>query len=261
MEETILNYIEPSLTGLDVLLITSGIILAGFIRGFVGFGASIIIVLVLTFILGPHKAVPIAALSGLPSMLQLLPTAIKHSEKQFVLPFGLAAFFAAPLGTWILVIVNPEVMKICISCFVLLIVYFLYRDVRFRKAEYPALLISIGATAGFIQGAVGMGGPPAVALALSRRADTEKQRANVIGAVTMLNLCSLIPLWYYNFFSTNVVITSVTCIPLYILATWLGTRFFSRFGQEYFRNGALLVLACIGTIALIKSAFNYSNFS
>jgi len=111
MEETILNYIEPGLTKLDILSIASGIFLAGFIRGFVGFGASIIIVLVLSFILGPHEAVPIAALSGLPSMLQLLPTAIKHSEKVFVLPFGLAAFFAAPLGTWILVIVNPELMK------------------------------------------------------------------------------------------------------------------------------------------------------
>ena len=261
MEETILNYIEPGLTKLDVLSISSGIILAGFIRGFVGFGASIIIVLVLSFILGPHKAVPIAALSGLPSMLQLLPTAIKHSEKVFVLPFGLAAFFTAPFGTWILVIVNPELMKIYISGFVLLMVCFLYREVRFPRADYPALLISIGGAAGLIQGAIGMGGPPAVALALSRRTDTEKQRANVIGAVTTLNLCNLIPLWYYDFFSTSVVVMSIMCIPLYILATWLGTRFFTRFGHDHFRNGALLVLAFIGVTALIKAAFNYSNFS
>ena len=261
MEEIILNYIEPGLTRLDILSIASGIFLAGFIRGFVGFGASIIIVLVLSFILGPHEAVPIAALSGLPSMLQLLPTAVKHSEKVFVLPFGLAAFFAAPLGTWILVIVNPELMKIYISGFVLLMVCFLYRDVRFPKADYSALLIGIGGAAGLIQGATGMGGPPAVALALSRRTDTEKQRANVIGAVTTLNLCSLIPLWYYDFFSTSVVVMSIMCIPLYILATWLGTRFFARFGHDYFRNGALLVLACIGLTALIKAAFNYSNLS
>ena len=179
----------------------------------------------------------------------------------FVLPFGLAAFFAAPLGTWILVIVNPELMKIYLSGFVLLMVCFLYLDVRFPKADNPALLISIGGAAGLIQGATGMGGPPAVALALSRRTDIEKQRANVIGTVTTLNLCSLVPLWHYDFFSTSVVVISIMCIPLYILATWLGTRFFVRFGHEYFRNGALLVLACIGVTALIKAAFNYSNLS
>ena len=65
---------------------------------------KIIIVLVMSFILGPHEAVPIAALSGLPSMyLQLLPAAAKHSEKVFVLPFGLAAFSQLHwgLGFWL----------------------------------------------------------------------------------------------------------------------------------------------------------------
>ena len=80
MEEIILNYIELGLSRLDILSIASGIFLAGFIRGFVGFGASIIIVLVLSFILGPHEAVPIAALSGLPSMLQLLPCLLYTSD-------------------------------------------------------------------------------------------------------------------------------------------------------------------------------------
>ena len=168
MEEVLFSYLNFTLTKVEILFISGGIFFAGLIRGFVGFGASLIIVLVLSLILGPHKAVPIAALSGLPSMLQLLPTAIKHSEKAFVLPFGIAAFFAAPLGTWILVIVDPELMKIYISGFVLVMVYFLYRNWRFSRAERPAFIIGIGAAAGLIQGAAGVGGPPAVVLALSR---------------------------------------------------------------------------------------------
>ena len=260
MEEVLFSYLNFALTKVEILFITGGIFFAGFIRGFVGFGASLIIVLVLSLILGPHKAVPIAALSGLPSMLQLLPTAIKHSEKAFVLPFGIAAFFAAPLGTWVLVIVDPELMKIYISSFVLIMVYFLYRNWRFSKAERPAFIIGIGAASGLIQGAAGVGGPPAVVLALSRLSNAEKQRANVIGAVTTLNICSLIPLWHYDFFSPDVVAISIFIFPLYVLATWLGARFFSIFGQDYFRNAALLILACIGITTLIEASFNYSGF-
>ncbi|MEC9101101.1 MAG: sulfite exporter TauE/SafE family protein, partial [Pseudomonadota bacterium] len=219
MEEVLFSYLNFTLTKVEILFISGGIFFAGFIRGFVGFGASLIIVLVLSLILGPHKAVPIAALSGLPSMLQLLPTAIKHSEKAFVLPFGIAAFFAAPLGTWVLVIVDPELMKIYISSFVLVMVYFLYRNWRFSKAERPTFIIGLGAAAGLIQGAAGVGGPPAVILALSRLSNVEKQRANVIGAVTTLNICSLIPLWYYGFFSPDVVAISIFLFPLYVLAT------------------------------------------
>ena len=144
MEEVLFSYLNFTLTKVEILFISGGIFFAGLIRGFVGFGASLIIVLVLSLILGPHKAVPIAALSGLPSMLQLLPTAINHSEKAFVLPFGIAAFFAAPLGTWVLVIVDPELMKIYISSFVLVMVYFLYRNWRFSRAERPTFIIGIG---------------------------------------------------------------------------------------------------------------------
>ena len=99
MEEVLFSHLNFTLTKVEILFISGGIFFAGLIRGFVGFGASLIIVLVLSLILGPHKAVPIAALSGLPSMLQLLPTAIKHSEKAFVLPFGIAAFFAHSYAT------------------------------------------------------------------------------------------------------------------------------------------------------------------
>ena len=62
MEETILNYIELGLTKLDILSIASGIF-SRVHKKFVN-GASIIIVLVLSFILGPHEVVSIAALSA-----------------------------------------------------------------------------------------------------------------------------------------------------------------------------------------------------
>ena len=125
----------------DLLLIGSGILLAGIVRGFVGFGASLIIVMTASVILGPRSAVAIATLSGLPSMLQLLPIAIKKADRGFVIPFGLAAMIAAPFGTWLLVSIEPIFMKIGISVTVMCMVLMLYKDVKISAHSNKKFLI------------------------------------------------------------------------------------------------------------------------
>ena len=111
----------------DFALIGAAAFAGGFIRGFVGFGGAVLLILAMSAIIGPREAVAIAALAGLPPMLQLLPAAIRSGERSFAIPFGLASFIGAPLGTWMLVSIAPEVMKIAIAVFVLFTVAVLGR--------------------------------------------------------------------------------------------------------------------------------------
>ena len=241
----------------DLLLIGLGILLAGIVRGFVGFGASLIIVMTASVILGPRAAVAIATLSGLPSMLQLLPVAIKKADSSFVIPFGLAAMIAAPFGTWLLVSIEPIFMKIAISVTVMFMVIMLYKDFKISTHSNKKFLIGVGVGAGLIQGSAGIGGPPAVAVALSKPGTTEEQRANVIGAVTALGICTIVPLWYHNLFTMEVIIISVLFLPVYVGSTWVGTQFFVKYGRSYFRNFSLIVLTLISLITLIIAISNY----
>jgi hypothetical protein len=150
-------------------------------------------------------------------------------------------------------------MKIGISGFVLIMVYMLYKNWRLPKLSGFPFLVGFGAAAGLIQGSAGVGGPPAVVIALSRSGTIETQRANVIGAVTALNLSNLLPLWYYGLFTYEVLIISLLMFPLYLGSTWLGTRFFSQLGRDYFRNGALLILAAIGASTLLIACLSYAE--
>ena len=92
---------------------------AGLVRGFTGFGGALVMVPVLSLVLGPGAALAAVCASGVPVILQLLPAALRHGERGFVLPFAAAAFAAAPAGTWVLVAVPPAAMKIAISLAVL----------------------------------------------------------------------------------------------------------------------------------------------
>ena len=256
MSSTILAIVDV-FNLLDLVLIGLGILLAGIVRGFVGFGASLIIVMTASVILGPRSAVAIATLSGLPSMLQLLPIAIKKADRGFVIPFGFAAMIAAPFGTWLLVSIEPVFMKMAISITVMCMVLMLYKDVKISAHSNKKFLVSIGIGAGLIQGSAGIGGPPAVAVALSKPGTSEEQRANVIGAVTALGICGVIPLWYHNLFTTEVIFVSILFFPIYVGSTWVGTQFFVKYGRNYFRNFSLIVLTTISLATLIIAISNY----
>lgn len=228
-------------------------VVGGFIRGFVGFGGAMVVVLAISMTLGPKIAVAASCLSGLPTMLQLLPTAIRSSERRFVLPFGAATFAAAPLGALVLVALDPALLKLAIAALVLGMTYMLFRGWRTARAGNPFYLAGAGAAAGFVQGMAGVGGPPAVAVALSRPGATEQQRANVIGTVSSLNLCAIIPLYFHGLFTPTVILLSVLIFPAYSLAAWLGARFFGGKGASIYRNAALIVLAAMSAITLIFS--------
>lgn len=253
MEDLLQGLIDQ--TGYPALaIIAVGAIAGGFLRGFVGFGGAMIVVLTVSLTNGPQTAVAVSCLSGLPVMLQLLPTAIRKSERAFVLPFGLATFLAAPAGALVLAALNPAIMKLAIAAMVLGMTYLLFCGWRTERAGNPIYLASAGAAAGFIQGMAGVGGPPAVAVALSRPGAADQQRANVIGSITGLNLCTIIPLYLYGLFTPTVILLSVMIFPIYSCAAWLGARFFGGKGAAHYRNAALAALAATSLITLIFSA-------
>jgi uncharacterized protein len=222
----------------------------GLVRGFVGFGGALVIILVASVALGPTTAVPIAALSGLTATVQLLPSAIRHSQGAFTLPFGIAAFVSAPIGTVILVAVDAGVMKVAISSFVLAMVAPMCWgwQPRYQFGSHALLVAGIGT--GLVQGAAGVGGPPAVMIALARAGSAERQRANVIGAVTALALCAIVPMWWHGLFTLEVVVISLCIVPIYSFATWLGARLFRLGHQHHFRRASVLTLVVTGLSTL-----------
>ena len=231
--------------------------IAGFMRGFLGFGGAVVIIMTLNALLGALYAVPVACLAGLPATVQLLPSAVRHSDRNFVLPFAVASLLAIPVGTIVLVKLDPALMKIVVSALVLVVVALLYCGWRATTRPTASAIVGAGVGAGLIQGVAGVGGPPTVAMSLAQPGDAETQRANVIGAITALSVGPVVPLWYFGLFTKEVVFLSLAIVPLYMLATWFGARTFIGHGREHYRNGALVALGLMGTVTLVIAIRDY----
>lgn len=223
-------------------------IVAGFLRGFVGFGAALVNVPVLSLVYGPLMAIPVANLISLPGAVQLLPDALRHGERAIVVPTAVAMLLAAPLGTWVLVSVDPRIMKMVIAVLVIALVALLARGWRLAGEPGLAVLLGAGAAGGLVQGVAGVGGPPVVAVALSRPGTASQQRGNVLGVMTTVSLAALLPMWLHDMFTREVLVLSLLLLAPTIVSTWVGSRYFAGRGQGQFRRAALVVLALVAVV-------------
>lgn len=234
-----------------------GVAAAGFLRGFVGFGAALVAAPVLSVVYAPKIAVVIAFVSGLPTVLQMLPVSIRRAERPFIAPIAVAAFLAAPFGAYVLATTDPEPMRIAIAVLVLAMCAFMHAGWRLTRRPGVATLAAAGAVAGLIQGAAGIGGPPAVAMALSRPGAPDTQRANVIAAVTALALSTALPLWWLGLFTREALALSLIYVPIHFCAALLGARYFHIGGQRWYRAAAMATMVAVGLFTLFFAVRGY----
>ncbi len=240
-----------------LMVAIAAVLVGGFLRGFVGFGAALVIVPVLSLAYGPLVAIPALTVIGIPTLVQLLPDAIRHSERRIVAPMAAAILLSAPLGTWVLVSVAPALMKMVISGLVIGLVGMLARGWKLDGDVGRPVLILAGAAGGLVQGVAGVGGPPVVAIALSRPGSPTEQRGNVLALMTAISLASLAPLSFFGLFTREAVVLGLVLLPVYGAAILVGSRYFSGGGKRHFRHAAIGLLLVIGVTTFASALTNY----
>ena len=126
----------------------------------------------------------------------------------------------------------------------------MYRNWRLSVTLASKDLTVFGFGAGLAQGISGAGGMVVAAVALSRTGPLAQQRANTIGGITVIAVCNFPAFLFLGLFTYEVVIMSIIMMPMYLTATWIGSRHFKRRGDYHYRNAALIVLAVAALIAL-----------
>jgi uncharacterized membrane protein YfcA len=240
-----------------LMIAIASVLLGGFLRGFVGFGAALVIVPVLSLVYGPLVAIPTLTVMGIPTLLQLLPDAVRHSDRRIIGPMSAAILLAAPLGTLVLVNVPPALMKMVISGLVICLVAMLARGWKLDGDVSMPVLVLSGAAGGLVQGGAGVGGPPVVAVALSRPGTPTEQRGNVLALMTAISLANLAPLLLFGLFTREAIVLGLMLLPIYGASILVGSRYFSSGGKRHFRQAAIGLLLVIGAATFAIALGDY----
>ncbi len=144
--------------------ILSGLIFfaAGTVQGLTGFGAALVALPLLIFIMDIKVAIPLCILNGLIITTFLAYTLRRHLDRKKILPLLLGAMPGIVLGGLLLRHINPAYIQYLLGA--LLICYSVYNLVARPRPLRPA--VGWGYVAGFFSGAItaalSAGGPPTI---------------------------------------------------------------------------------------------------
>lgn len=225
-------------------------VLAGVVRGFAGFGGGLLMVPFMSLIYSPAEAVATATLTGIVGGVQMIPEVRRHANWREILPIALAAGPLTPLGTYFLIIGDPDLIRRVIGAIVLFFATVMLWGWTYNGRRDAFLATLAGAFSGVINGLAAMGGPVATLYFVASRESAVIQRANITITVTIFSVFILISLVISDVVGFRVYARAAVMLVPYIGAVWIGARLFGVAFSLY-RRIALGLIFAAGLLAVL----------
>ncbi len=227
-----------------------------FVRGAFGFGSNMPIVLLTTWLLGPHHAILLTAVAALVAQLHLLPQGVATADWRVSRQLIVGMMLGVGAGTWIFVRLAEDWLTLVMGALIITIVALdrtqtVNRFMSGVNLRSPVVTVSLAAGSA-CGGAVGGGGAMYLLsgfLKLVCASPSTLRGTNLVvsgvfifARIGFLSLAGLI--------TPVLLIEAALLIPVVFLGTWTGTRFFRSAGPVGFYS-ALQTLMIAAALALI----------
>lgn len=227
--------------GLIWLIVTISV--AGIVRGFSGFGTALIFVPVANVFLPAADVIAVMTVTGIGSLLALVPRAVKTAELKDLSVLAGAAIVTVPLGLWLLTLLPHEVIRWSVAGIAGSLLAALVLGWRFVGKINAGRLIGIGGASGVIGGMTGLTGPVVILFYLAKGARAEMVRANTIIFLAVLDVVIVVNLLAKGMIGlTHLWLGLILCVP-YFVTSKIGQSLFDPNYEKTYRTMAYLVIA------------------
>ena len=228
------------------------ILIAAFVRGYSGFGYSAMVIAASSLVTNPLNFVAVVVILETAMSLQAARGAGPDVDWRRVWWLLLGAALGLPLGLWILTGVSEDTARAVISAYVLVMCGVLLAGWRMRTEVRGRVNVAAGLLSG-LANAPGMGGLPIAAFFAAQPIRPAVFRATLIAYFPLLDLYSAPLYWYAGLVSWDTLWASLIALPLTVLGNWLGGRHFLNTDPQDFRRFAIVLLAGLAALGLLKA--------
>ena len=222
----------------------------GMLQGFTGFGATLVMVPLLTFVYGPAESVAVGiGLSALGSVL-LLPEASRDADWPDVVPACLMAFATVPIGVSLLLALDPGVTRRLMGGIVILVALIMIRGWNYGGPRNALTSAAAGSFSGFTAGFFGMGAPGVTIYYLSGTIRAAVQRANILIVLGVVSALTMTGVAVGGGADLDSLVLGIALIPPFALPMWVGARYFRRASNEAYRRVCLWLLIVMGAAVI-----------
>tara|TARA_R110000868_G_scaffold284207_1_gene544657 strand:- start:1494 stop:2267 length:774 start_codon:yes stop_codon:yes gene_type:complete len=238
------------------LALGAGIVfVAFFVRGYTGFGASLIAVGLLTFIWPPAQVVPVLFLLEILASAVLLPGVWRDVQWRALSWLWIGAAFAMPVGLYVLANVPADIMSLSIAALIGVAATVLLLGVNLRFAPGRAATLATGGLVGLLNGASAIGGPPAVLFFFSNAAGIVSGRASLIAFFLVLDVIAAGFASVQGLYDLALVARAFALAPFMLIGAFAGAHAFGLADPETVRRAALVLLICVAVFRLLGGIF------
>ncbi len=240
---------------MDLVTIVYGIVCilgAGFVRGYSGFGFSLLAVTALSLRLPPAEIVPSIFLMEIAASIHMLPAIWREVHWRAIGVLLIGYTIAVPLGVWLLASVPEAPMKVALGVCVLIATLLLMRGIVLKRMPGTAATLATGGASGLLNGAFGTGGPPVILFFFSSPAGLSIGRASVVAFFLATDAIGLVFLARQGLVTLDSVLRFAIYLPALIVGVWLGAHSFKRTDQDTFRRWVLRLLALLALLTLVQ---------
>lgn len=206
-------------------VILLSLVLAGFIKGFSGFGTSIVLTGIMLFYYDPAYIIPVAALLSIVLNIFLLVEHAPHLKTvkdNFALqPATLISLLVGTyVGVKLLLVLNVNIIKIIFAIFILLFLYSIRHKVKTHSTFKPSkttVNVLIGLVSGFFSGLINVNGPAPTMFALYHKYNKVKMLKAIVIFFFIADLITIILFWMNGMYYTESIKLFLMFIPFVVL--------------------------------------------
>ncbi|NEX45737.1 sulfite exporter TauE/SafE family protein [Pseudotabrizicola algicola] len=239
------------LSGGEAALVAAGMVLAGYVRGYSGFGFAALVMLSVALVTDPLPFVPVVILADIIMTAGQVRGIWTHIDWRRVGTLFAGCLVGVPLGVAAVASAGPDLGRAVLSVFVLAMCGLLLGGWRLAR-QGDGAHVAVGAVSGLANG-MAVGGLPVAVFFTAQAVAPAVFRATVIAYFTALDLWSLPVLWQAEQITRDSFWAAGLGLPFMLVGLGLGSRRFARSSPQDFRRFAIFLLALLSGAGLIKS--------
>ena len=223
---------------------------AGLVRGFSGFGGAMIYMPLIAAVYEPRIAAVTLLLVDFLSSTPFVIFEFRRCTWREVLPISIAMAVTVPLGTYLLVVLDPIVLRWIIAILVIGLVLILMSGWRYRGPSSLPITAGVGMIAGVGAGAAQIAGPPVILYGLSRGNSAITLRANLMVFFLFCGIALIAVYGWQGLFTARSVALSLMLGVPYIAGVGAGAYFFRGASDQLYRRIAYAICALAALLSL-----------
>jgi hypothetical protein len=238
----------------SVAYVVLAVFAGAFVKGYSGFGASMMWVASLSLVMPPDRVVPMVLLWEVASSLQLLPSVWRKVEWRSLGWLSLGAGIATPVGVLLLASFSADAIRIFIAIVVLVGSFLIWRGANWVGQPGTLTTITVGLAFGVLNGSTALGGPPVVLFYLATPIGAAVGRASIIAFFLATDAMAAGSQAFAGVLSLEVVAAAGFFLPVMLGGVWVGARHFIQTDPEDFKRFSLFLLMGLGIALLLRAA-------